>query len=47
MTVTELLDAFWPHVQKHYRRQDGTPTNEVSDYKLSLRPMKHLYAVKQ
>jgi integrase len=43
LTVNQLIAAFWPHVEKHYRRPDGTPTKEVSDQKLSLRPLKHLY----
>src|SRR5262249_23722274 len=43
LTINELIKAFWPHVEKHYRRPDGTQTNEVNDYKLSLRPLKHLY----
>jgi integrase len=43
LTVKELIAAFWPHVERHYRRADGSPTQEVQDYKQSLRPMKHLY----
>jgi hypothetical protein len=43
-TVEELLAAFWEHVQQHYRHADGSPTSEVSDYRLSLRPLRHLYA---
>lgn len=43
-TVAELVDAFWPHVEQHYRRSDGTPTSEVNEFRLSLRPLKHLYS---
>lgn len=43
MTISELLAVFWPHVEKHYRRPDGTKTKEVTDFKMSLRPLKHLY----
>jgi integrase len=43
LTVNELAVAFWQHVEQHYRHLDGTPTSEQSDYKLSLRPLKHLY----
>src|SRR5262249_30172860 len=43
LTINELIRAFWDHVEQHYRRPDGTPTSEVADYKLSLRPLKHLY----
>lgn len=42
LTVNELIDAFWPHVERHYRK-GGEPTNEVRDYALSLRPLRHLY----
>src|SRR5262249_45412314 len=43
ITVNELIGIFWPHVEKHYRRPDGTPTKEVLDFKMSLRPLAHLY----
>jgi integrase len=43
MTVAELVVAFWPHAEQHYRHPDGTPTGELHDYKLSLRPLAHLY----
>src|SRR5262245_11741276 len=31
LTVNELIGAFWPHVEQHYRRPDGTRTKEVTD----------------
>jgi integrase len=43
LTVNELILAFWPHAEQHYRRPDGTPTNELSDFRLSLRPLRELY----
>jgi integrase len=43
LTILELLAAFWPWAEKHYRRPDGTNTNELNDYRLSLRPVAHLY----
>jgi integrase len=43
MTINEMILRFWPHVEQHYRRPDGTPTSEVEDYKHSLRPVKRLY----
>jgi integrase len=43
VTVLELLAAFWPWAEKHYRRPDGTVTNELNDYRLSLHPLAHLY----
>src|SRR6516165_6312695 len=42
-TVNELLDRFWSHVQEHYRRPDGTATSEVGEFKMALRPLRHLY----
>ena len=39
LTIAELIDRFWPWVQTHYRRQDGTETREVIDFKYSLRPL--------
>lgn len=43
LTVAELLLRFWPYCEQHYRRPDGTPTHEVSDYLYSLRPLNYLY----
>src|SRR5262249_41911597 len=37
LTVAELIGHFWPWVQTHYRRPDGTETREVADFKYSLR----------
>ncbi len=43
LSINELIVRFWPFVEAHYRRPDGTPTTEQEDYKFSLRPLKHLY----
>ena len=32
LTVSEVLVRFWDHAQQHYRREDGTTTNEVVEY---------------
>jgi integrase len=42
-TVNDLILAFWRHAETHYRGEDGHPTNELNDYRLSLRPLKELY----
>lgn len=47
LAVAELIARFWAHAQEYYRRPDGTTTNELSDYKLSLRPLNHLYGAIQ
>src|SRR5947209_15747986 len=33
VTVNELLLAFLEHAERHYRRADGSPTDEVGQYK--------------
>jgi integrase len=43
LTVNELILAFWRHAEQHYRRDDGRPTSELADYRLSLRPLRELY----
>jgi integrase len=43
LSVNELLVRFWDHAQQHYRRADGTPTNEQKEYRYSLRPLRELY----
>ncbi len=43
LTVNEVLLAFWEHAQQHYRRADGTATNELTEYRLALRPVRQLY----
>jgi integrase len=43
LTVNELILAFWCHAEQHYRRDDGSPTSELADYRLSLRPLRELY----
>jgi integrase len=43
LTINELLLRLWPHIETHYRHQDGTPTSEVADFKLSLRLLRAMY----
>jgi integrase len=43
LTVNELLLSFLRHAEQHYRRPDGTMTDEVKEYKLVFRIMKDLY----
>jgi hypothetical protein len=43
VTVEELILAFWRYAEQHYRHDDGTATNELNDYRLSLRPLRQLY----
>src|SRR5438045_9431792 len=43
ITIAELLARFLEHAKQHYRYADGTPTNELSDCRLSFRPRNYLY----
>jgi integrase len=42
-TVAELIVAYYHHAERHYRRPDGTPTSEVSEYRRAFVPLNHLY----
>ena len=37
LSVSELLLAFLRHAEGHYRRADGSPTDELANYKQALR----------
>jgi integrase len=43
LTINELAFHFMRHAAQHYRRPDGTRTNEFNDYKLTLRPLTRVY----
>jgi integrase len=43
LTINELIVRFWKHVEEHYRRPDGTLTNEVEEYRQAFRPLRRLY----
>ncbi len=43
LTITELIHAYWKHVEGYYRRPDGTPTSEVGEYRRALRPVRLTY----
>jgi integrase len=42
LTITELADRYWQHVESYYRHADGTPTGEVQAMRYALRPLTHL-----
>lgn len=42
-SVNQVLLAFLTHASSHYRRPDTTPTGEVKEFKLSVRPVRLLY----
>lgn len=33
LTITEMILAFWKHGEKHYRHADGTPTDELDNFR--------------
>jgi len=41
--VSEVILGFYRHAEQHYRHADGTPTSELADYRLSLRPLRAMY----
>ncbi|MFG0331689.1 MAG: tyrosine-type recombinase/integrase [Phycisphaerales bacterium] len=43
LRVVELFAAFMRHARKHYRRPDGTPTNEIENYHRVITLTKDLY----
>jgi hypothetical protein len=43
VTVNEVLVAFLAHAERHYRRADGSPTNEINEYKYAIAPLRRLY----
>jgi integrase len=42
-TVSELLLQFKRHAEAHYRHPDGTPTTELHNFALSVRPVRELF----
>ena len=43
LSVDEVVLAFWKHADQHYRRPDGSPTQEVSEYKQAFKVLRALY----
>lgn len=43
ITIAELTQQYWQHVEGYYRHPDGTPTGEVQAMRYSLRPLNHLH----
>lgn len=42
-TVDQVLLAFWKYAEQHYRRPDGSPTFEISEYKQTFKALRPLY----
>jgi integrase len=43
LTVAELALRYWKFAKSYYRK-NGRPTSELDEYRLSLRPLRELYA---
>ena len=43
VTVDQLLLLFLNHAEKHYRRPDGTPTDQVTEFTNAAKPLHKLY----
>jgi len=43
ITVDELLLGSWRFVEQHYRRADGTPTNELPQFRQTFQLLRDLY----
>jgi integrase len=42
-SVNEVTLTFWRHAEDYYRHADGTPTGELDNLRLALRPLRELY----
>jgi integrase len=42
-TLNEIILSCWQYVASHYRLADGSPSTEVNNIRLALRPLKSLY----
>jgi integrase len=43
LSLAELINRYWRHVEEYYRHPDGTPTGEVQAMRYALRPLNHLH----
>lgn len=46
ITIESFILAFWKHAEQHYRRPDGTKTQEISEYRQAFKPLRRLYGPK-
>jgi len=44
LTVAEMLARYWHHARSYYRNSDGTYSSELDNVRLSLKPVRKLYA---
>jgi integrase len=44
-SINEVCLAFLEHAAAYYRRPDGSPTNELAEFKLTIRQVRELYGL--
>lgn len=42
-SVNQVLAAFWQHAEQHYRRADGSPSDELSHFRQTFKVARKLY----
>lgn len=43
VSVNEVMLAFWKHAEQHYTREDGSQTNELTEYRQAFKILRELY----
>ena len=43
VTVASVIAEFWRHAQDYYRKPDGMPSSEATNFRYVLRPLRRLY----
>jgi hypothetical protein len=43
LTIAELIERYWKHVEGYYQHRDGTETGEVQAMRYALRPLNYLH----
>ena len=43
ITINEMLERYVPFAERHYRHSDGSPTTELGEVKVCLRPLRQLF----
>ena len=42
LTVSHVIHGFWKHAKQHYRKPDGSPTNELDNFRQAIRPLRQI-----
>ena len=41
--VVEIMARYWEHAEKYYRQPDGSPTSELANIRLAMKPLRTMY----